>query len=208
MSIDYDITTGEGIDYEISADEPITADVGVGVDYTDLSNKPSINGVELVGNKTTQDLHIETGGEKWELINTISVQSGDYSQSETINKDSNGNDFSLKKFFIRIRNVTRQDASTSGANGNLNVNGTKLQQNLIYYTANRDTHIICERLGVGFSKWAILLLADFGTGNSQNYRNLKTNSDAYDLGYATSINLTVNTPVYWDIELLGVRSDS
>ena len=28
MSIDYDITTGAGIDYEISADEPITADVG------------------------------------------------------------------------------------------------------------------------------------------------------------------------------------
>lgn len=31
-------------------------------DYNLLKNKPSINGVELVGNKTSEDLHIETGG--------------------------------------------------------------------------------------------------------------------------------------------------
>ena len=30
--------------------------------YNDLRNKPSINGVELVGNKTSEDLHIEPGG--------------------------------------------------------------------------------------------------------------------------------------------------
>lgn len=28
-------------------------------DYNDLFNKPKINGVELIGNKTTEDLHIE-----------------------------------------------------------------------------------------------------------------------------------------------------
>ena len=31
-------------------------------DYSQLSNKPSINGVMLTGNKTSADLHIETGG--------------------------------------------------------------------------------------------------------------------------------------------------
>lgn len=31
-------------------------------DYNLLKNKPSINGVELIGNKTSEDLHIETGG--------------------------------------------------------------------------------------------------------------------------------------------------
>lgn len=31
-------------------------------DYTTLKNKPSINGVELVGNKTSEDLHIQSGG--------------------------------------------------------------------------------------------------------------------------------------------------
>lgn len=30
--------------------------------YNDLSNKPSINGVELKGNKTSEDLHITGGG--------------------------------------------------------------------------------------------------------------------------------------------------
>ena len=30
-------------------------------DYEDLSNKPSINGVTLQGNKTTSDLNIQTG---------------------------------------------------------------------------------------------------------------------------------------------------
>lgn len=34
-------------------------------DYEDLSNKPSINGVELVGNKTTEDLGIEAGVSSW-----------------------------------------------------------------------------------------------------------------------------------------------
>lgn len=31
--------------------------------YLDLENKPSINGVELIGNKTTEDLGIEAGKE-------------------------------------------------------------------------------------------------------------------------------------------------
>lgn len=31
-------------------------------DYNDLKHKPSINGVALVGNKTTQDLHIQVSG--------------------------------------------------------------------------------------------------------------------------------------------------
>lgn len=32
------------------------------VDYSKLENKPEINGVELEGNKTTDDLKIQTGG--------------------------------------------------------------------------------------------------------------------------------------------------
>lgn len=34
-------------------------------DYDDLINKPSINGVELEGNLTTEDLHIEAGVTSW-----------------------------------------------------------------------------------------------------------------------------------------------
>lgn len=36
-------------------------------DYTDLSNKPSINGVTLSGNKTSSDLGITSGGVSVEL---------------------------------------------------------------------------------------------------------------------------------------------
>lgn len=34
-------------------------------DYNDLQNKPSINGVTLDGNKTTEDLHIQAGVTSW-----------------------------------------------------------------------------------------------------------------------------------------------
>ena len=39
----------------------ISADASGDVDYEQINNKPSINGVELVGNKTSDDLKLETG---------------------------------------------------------------------------------------------------------------------------------------------------
>ena len=39
----------------------ISADASGDVDYDEINNKPSINGVELVGNKTSDDLKLETG---------------------------------------------------------------------------------------------------------------------------------------------------
>lgn len=52
-SIDTDIQTSDG---EIDTDIELSTS-GIN-DYNDLVNKPSINGVELVGDKTTQDLDI------------------------------------------------------------------------------------------------------------------------------------------------------
>ena len=43
--------------------------------YLDLANKPMINGVELVGNKTTEDLGIEVGVSEETLIQTIAQES-------------------------------------------------------------------------------------------------------------------------------------
>lgn len=43
--------------------------------YLDLANKPMINGVELVGNKTTEDLGIEIGVSEETLIQTIAQES-------------------------------------------------------------------------------------------------------------------------------------
>lgn len=52
-SIDTDIQTSDG---EIDTDIELSA--GGTNDYNDLINKPQINGVELVGNKTPEDLDI------------------------------------------------------------------------------------------------------------------------------------------------------
>ena len=43
--------------------------------YLELANKPMINGVELVGNKTTEDLGIEVGVSEETLIQTIAQES-------------------------------------------------------------------------------------------------------------------------------------
>lgn len=68
--------------------------------YELLNNKPSINGVELIGNKTSSDLHINTGGggggtsdynelENKPSINGVTIQgnkpSSDYGLQQAIN---------------------------------------------------------------------------------------------------------------------------
>lgn len=55
---------------------PLTLDAGdttvvSATDYNELTNKPSINGVELSGNKTTEDLGIEAG------VSSFNGQTGD-----------------------------------------------------------------------------------------------------------------------------------
>lgn len=63
IDIDVEIETEENIDLDVDIhDEQIETDIELETngtnDYNDLINKPSINGVELVGDKTTQDLDI------------------------------------------------------------------------------------------------------------------------------------------------------
>lgn len=54
-SIDTDIQTSDG---EIDTDIEISTGSGTN-DYNDLINKPSIEGVELVGDKTLEELGVE-----------------------------------------------------------------------------------------------------------------------------------------------------
>ena len=63
IDIDIEIDTGSSIDTDIqTSDGEIDTDVEISTggtnDYNDLFNKPSINGVELVGDKTTEELDI------------------------------------------------------------------------------------------------------------------------------------------------------
>lgn len=63
IDMDIEINTDSSIDTDIqTSDGEIDTDIELSTsgtnDYNDLVNKPSINGVELVGDKTTQDLDI------------------------------------------------------------------------------------------------------------------------------------------------------
>lgn len=58
----YERVTAQGYDYPKKVRNPFWGDGGGGggsTDYETLSNKPKINGVTLIGNKTSEDLHIK-----------------------------------------------------------------------------------------------------------------------------------------------------
>lgn len=63
IDIDIEIDNESSIDTDIqTSDGEIDTDIELSIngtnDYNDLVNKPSINGVELVGDKTTEELDI------------------------------------------------------------------------------------------------------------------------------------------------------
>lgn len=101
----------------VSESNPIGVQMEYTTNYNKLTSKPSINGVELVGNKTTQDLHIETGTENWELINTA-----DFSETavDTVEftVDSENKPFELKNYKLIIEllesNGNRWHLKTTG----------------------------------------------------------------------------------------------
>ena len=64
IDIDIEINTDSSIDTDIqTSDGEIDTDIEISMggtnDYNDLINKPSIEGVELVGDKTLEELGVE-----------------------------------------------------------------------------------------------------------------------------------------------------
>ena len=64
IDIDIEINTDSNIDTDIqTSDGEIDTDIELSTagtnDYNDLANKPSIEGVELVGDKTLEELGVE-----------------------------------------------------------------------------------------------------------------------------------------------------
>ena len=64
IDIDIEINTDSSIDTDIqTSDGEIDTDIDISTggtnDYNDLINKPSIEGVELVGDKTLEELGVE-----------------------------------------------------------------------------------------------------------------------------------------------------
>lgn len=103
-------TPKKGVDYFTPEDIETVAteaakkvDVSAGGtnDYTQLKNKPKINGVELDGDKTLEALGIPTGGGSIKTIADIVLEE----ETDTINisTDINGNPFEMKGFYIYVR---------------------------------------------------------------------------------------------------------
>lgn len=81
IDIDIEINTDSSIDTDIqTSDGEIDTDIELSTngtsDYNDLVNKPSINGVELVGDKTTEELNILplTNAEIDEFMNSQEIR--------------------------------------------------------------------------------------------------------------------------------------
>lgn len=74
-----------------------------------------ITAVDTSGKPTAWEAADLTEGDTWELINTFEVAEADAARVIKIDKDSNGNAFSLKKFaFVAKTNSTKTDASLYG----------------------------------------------------------------------------------------------
>ena len=71
MAVDFEIIDNNELQFDLDGRTELEfgtrdiIEVRQSGDYNDLANKPSINGVTLVGNKTTEDLGIDVGVTSW-----------------------------------------------------------------------------------------------------------------------------------------------
>lgn len=71
MAVDFEIIDNNELQFDLGGRTELEfgtrdiIEVRQSEDYEDLTNKPSINGVTLIGNKTTEDLGIEAGVTSW-----------------------------------------------------------------------------------------------------------------------------------------------
>ena len=76
----------DGTTIRVDEDGTIHADSGT-VDYTELENKPTINGVEITGDLTTEDLNIDLGTVDYnELENKPSINDIELSNNKTLDE--------------------------------------------------------------------------------------------------------------------------
>ena len=188
----------------VSENSPVSVNMGEAYNYNTLQNKPKINGVELVGNKTTEDLLIDTG-DKWELINSGSVQSGEYLRGALIDKDLNGNDFLLKEFVLYVYNTTIDGSSTAGI---LEVNNTNLLAGNIYFSVDQVLKFHALYNGQGYASWNIINHSNMSNGNTMATRSQRVRDTSLQLGLCSSLKFTTasaTVKMYFDYALYGVK---
>jgi len=186
----------------IVEDAPISVNVSDAVNYNNVTNKPQINGVELIGNKTTSDLGI---GDTWELIYNVSLQEI-FTKDFIISQDNNGNNFSLKRFLLYITNVSREDGATTADTGKIYINDIWFISGSLYTQPNYVSKLEATYIGLAPFTWKIDNNISMANGNSSTHRNQRIVNNATQLGYATKFEIVTTQKIKCDIYLLGVRS--
>lgn len=80
---------------------PIELDVSIGPSYVSLEDKPQINGVELIGNKTAEDLGLQPKGDyllRGEINIDGSISGDGFATKEELNKKANKSELSTVAF--------------------------------------------------------------------------------------------------------------
>ena len=146
----------------ISENEPIGVQMEYTTNYNKLTNKPSINGVVLQGNKTTEELGIVTGDGNWELIKTETFDNT--VRSVLFDTDTQGNSFELNNFQL----IFRIDHSASINNGVIwvknasNDNPVQINgSNYICYVSGNNKYI-CGYMPIGFNYNSIVGVNYYG----------------------------------------------
>lgn len=182
-------------------DTPVSVNVSDAVNYNNVTNKPSINGIELVGNKTTEELNINT----WELIYNVSLQEI-FAKDFIISQDNSGNSFSLKRFLLYITDVSREDEATTADTGRIYVNDTWFLGGSLYTQPAYVSKLEATYIGLAPYTWKIDNNISTGTGNTSTQRNQRVANNASQLGLATKFEIITNQKIKCNIYLLGVRS--
>lgn len=128
-------------------------------DYTDLENKPSINGVTLTGNKTTSDLGITASFDNVITLNT--VPAGDEEEAVAITDEDDidtleafntyivANPTSLPSY-VRLGNYAYKSIIQISMNGN-----NTIQNILIEFQRESNMIVLLERNN---GAWSYLLM--------------------------------------------------
>jgi hypothetical protein len=112
QAITGEINTSANITGQVNSTQNITGETNNSVlgDYKTLSNKPSINGVELNGNKTTKELGIEAGGSDVGILTEFDIE---YTYEDNQVYNANAIHQLLELFVYEITMIQEEVASYS-----------------------------------------------------------------------------------------------
>lgn len=154
--------------------------------YADLSNKPQINGVELVGNKTSEDLGIEQGVTEEVLTQALAAESAAREKQDELLqgeiegkiaaaniKAGNGINVSQEGNNVTINSTVQPKTYTAGTN--IEITEDNVINNTIPYNSEAQSSVILGdiNVGEGLEVSNSVYIGSNGTQNANDfYRNI------------------------------------